>query len=145
MMPNKSSSSWWWVVLTVCVVALAVGGVTLAFSRWPGTDEEKATQNIPSESSVHPDSTSEDGVAPEPEASDSVCRPTGCSSQVCADKDIATDCMYREEYACYKEAVCERQADGQCGWRETDSLRACLDGKLGPPVTTQEEAVTISF
>jgi hypothetical protein len=51
----------------------------------------------------------------------------GCSSQVCSDSpDVVTDCMYREEYACYQTAVCERQANGSCGWTETPALTSCL-------------------
>lgn len=55
------------------------------------------------------------------------CVITGCSSQVCADSEQITDCAYREEYACYESAVCERQSDGNCGWTITDELRVCLE------------------
>jgi len=54
------------------------------------------------------------------------CRTTGCSSQVCADQDVATTCEFRPEFACYRNARCERQADGQCGWTMTPELQACL-------------------
>lgn len=54
------------------------------------------------------------------------CRPTGCSGQVCADADVITTCEYRQEYACYSNAVCERQADGQCGWTLTAAVGRCL-------------------
>ena len=55
------------------------------------------------------------------------CYISGCSGQVCSDqKNIITTCEYKEEYACYKAATCERQADGQCGWTETIELKACL-------------------
>ncbi|WP_437753313.1 hypothetical protein [Sorangium sp. So ce1389] len=57
------------------------------------------------------------------------CVVTGCSGQVCADEDVVTDCEYREEYACYAEhGVCERGASGECGWRQTPELEACLGG-----------------
>lgn len=56
------------------------------------------------------------------------CRPTGCSGQVCSDEDIMTTCEYKEEYACYKSAKCERQASGACGWTETAELKGCLAG-----------------
>ncbi|MGK4002598.1 hypothetical protein WMF31_08240 [Sorangium sp. So ce1036] len=57
------------------------------------------------------------------------CVVSGCSGQVCADEDVATDCAWREEYACYQElGVCERDASGACGWRETPELAACLGG-----------------
>lgn len=56
------------------------------------------------------------------------CVPTGCSGTVCAEagNDIATTCEYRPEYACYRSAQCEPQADGKCGWTQTAELAACL-------------------
>ncbi len=51
----------------------------------------------------------------------------GCSGQICSDqKDAVSTCEYRQEYACYKSAVCERQTGGQCGWTQTSSLTSCL-------------------
>ncbi|MDP3954030.1 MAG: Gmad2 immunoglobulin-like domain-containing protein [bacterium] len=57
------------------------------------------------------------------------CIITGCSSQVCAEEEVITTCEYREEYACYRTAKCERQTDGQCGWTETQELTSCLNAK----------------
>ncbi|HLC82763.1 MAG TPA: hypothetical protein VJI69_02965, partial [Bacteroidia bacterium] len=54
------------------------------------------------------------------------CVVTGCSGQVCASTQVATTCEYKDEYACYKTAVCEKQADGKCGWTMTDELKFCL-------------------
>lgn len=54
------------------------------------------------------------------------CIVTGCSGQVCAEEEVITTCEFRPEYACYKDAVCERQANGECGWTETEKLRRCL-------------------
>ncbi|HVJ92368.1 MAG TPA: hypothetical protein VM580_21355 [Labilithrix sp.] len=56
------------------------------------------------------------------------CKRTGCSGHVCADHDVVTTCIYKPEYACYQEATCERQADGQCGFTQTDELTSCLAG-----------------
>jgi hypothetical protein len=56
------------------------------------------------------------------------CRPTGCSGQVCSDRDVITTCEWREEYACYRNATCERQPSGACGWTPTPELEACLGG-----------------
>ncbi|WP_437671766.1 hypothetical protein [Sorangium sp. So ce131] len=58
------------------------------------------------------------------------CVVTGCSGQICADEDsdIVTTCEFREEYACYAEhSVCERGASGECGWRLTPELEACIE------------------
>lgn len=54
------------------------------------------------------------------------CYRTGCSGQVCADEDVVTTCEYLPEYACYKTAKCERQANGKCGFTDTPELRRCL-------------------
>lgn len=51
----------------------------------------------------------------------------GCSSQLCSDQEgMASTCEYRESYACYQNATCERQQDGQCGWTQTSELALCL-------------------
>ncbi len=51
----------------------------------------------------------------------------GCSSEICSDKqNVASTCIYKEEFACYKTAVCARQQNGQCGWTQTAILSACL-------------------
>jgi eight-cysteine-cluster-containing protein len=56
------------------------------------------------------------------------CAPSGCSNTVCAEvgSNIVTTCEWRDTYACYKTATCERQADGKCGWTDTPELKACL-------------------
>lgn len=55
------------------------------------------------------------------------CVVSGCSGQVCADAGVITTCEWRQEYACYRDAICERTSDG-CAWRMTPELRACLTG-----------------
>ena len=60
--------------------------------------------------------------------SSSGCFVGGCSSQICSDQEgVVSACDWRDEYACYKTATCERQADGSCGWTQTAELRACLE------------------
>jgi hypothetical protein len=54
------------------------------------------------------------------------CFASGCSGQVCSDEMVVSTCMYRPEYACYKQAKCERQATGECGWTPTPAFNACL-------------------
>ena len=69
--------------------------------------------------------------------SPAACVVGGCSGTVCTDNpdDAITTCEWREEYACYREATCERQSDGNCGWTDTRELQACLDhgGPVEPP------------
>jgi hypothetical protein len=61
------------------------------------------------------------------EAAPAECFVGGCSGQVCSDDPgVITTCEFRPEYACYREATCEVQAGGQCGWTETPALAACL-------------------
>ncbi|MES2470799.1 MAG: hypothetical protein V4526_01030 [Patescibacteria group bacterium] len=64
-------------------------------------------------------------AAPAPIAA--ACYVGGCSSQICSDNpDIASTCEFREEYACYRTAKCERQSSGSCGWTPTAELNSCL-------------------
>jgi hypothetical protein len=62
--------------------------------------------------------------APSPQGG---CYVSGCSNQICSSQPNAVStCEYREDYACYQTARCERQASGQCGWTMTDELYSCL-------------------
>lgn len=51
----------------------------------------------------------------------------GCSGQLCTEEQGAVStCEWREAYACYQNAKCERQTNGQCGWTSTPELNMCL-------------------
>ena len=57
------------------------------------------------------------------------CRIDGCSQEICLGKDdqpIVSECLWKEEYGCYKTAKCEVQGGGKCGWSQTDELKSCL-------------------
>ncbi|NTV30963.1 hypothetical protein HGA91_03240 [candidate division WWE3 bacterium] len=54
------------------------------------------------------------------------CIITGCSGQICSDQEMYTTCEYKDEYACYRNAKCERQSNGKCGWTMDNSLSQCL-------------------
>jgi hypothetical protein len=58
------------------------------------------------------------------------CRKTGCSGELCSDTDVASTCLYREEYACFASATCVRQPSGSCGFTPTPELTACLAGPV---------------
>jgi hypothetical protein len=58
--------------------------------------------------------------------SQSACVVTGCSNELCADEARVSSCIWKDEYACYQGATCERQADGACGWTATEELDSCL-------------------
>ena len=67
------------------------------------------------------------------------CAIAGCSGQMCVSADeastIITTCDYKAEYTCYKEALCELQASGKCGWTQTAELKECL---AHPPAANPE-------
>jgi hypothetical protein len=44
-------------------------------------------------------------------------------------KDEISLCLYRDEWACYQRAACERQVTGRCGWTMTEELRNCITEK----------------
>ena len=65
-------------------------------------------------------------ATPEPMVANG-CAVAGCSGQLCVSAaeaaDIVTTCEYKAEYACYREASCEPQAKGKCGWTQTTELK----------------------
>ena len=50
----------------------------------------------------------------------------GCSSELCSDQMLVSPCIWRDEFACYRTAQCERQPGGTCGWTATPELTSCL-------------------
>lgn len=64
----------------------------------------------------------------------------GCSGQICAEGDgpIGSTCEWTDVYACYQAlGVCERDAMGQCGWKQTPELVACVDAGGRLPASGQ--------
>src|SRR5438309_1711101 len=66
------------------------------------------------------------GAGAAPATQDSACRKTGCSGEICSDKDISSTCEAKEEFACYKDAECIRQASGSCAFTPTPELLGCV-------------------
>jgi len=101
----------------ILVAAFACGG-----SQTP----ESSTAPVPGTSPV------EGGASG---AAAKACVPSGCSNTVCAEEGsgVVTTCEWKPEYDCYKQATCERQPSGECGWTMTDPLKACLAGGGGSP------------
>ena len=56
------------------------------------------------------------------------CKVAGCNNEACVSvtEEIFTACEWKEEFACYQAATCERQRDGVCNWTTTPQLQACL-------------------
>ncbi|OHA80319.1 MAG: hypothetical protein A2675_00695 [Candidatus Yonathbacteria bacterium RIFCSPHIGHO2_01_FULL_51_10] len=86
----------------------------------PGFDEGTTTEDTP-------------GVATGTPPVANPCVVGGCSNEICSDESVIGICIYREEFACYRTAKCERQENGSCGWTETLELRMCLDGGATVP------------
>lgn len=54
------------------------------------------------------------------------CIRSGCSGEICADTSRVSTCIFRPEYACYQQAECKRQSNGQCGFTKDAALTSCL-------------------
>lgn len=92
---------------------------------WKGDDDTGAPSTGSDEDPAPPD----DPIPGEDPKDPSECVRGGCSGQLCvaADADpIFTTCEWRDEYACYDTATCEKQTNGGCGWTLTDDLATCL-------------------
>jgi hypothetical protein len=51
----------------------------------------------------------------------------GCSMEACTpDEPEPSPCIYNPAFACYRDATCEPQPGGACGWTPTPELTACL-------------------
>lgn len=60
-----------------------------------------------------------------------LCGISGCNRELCVnfdqvDREDTSSCVFKEEYTCYKEALCQRQESGECAWTMTESLSQCL-------------------
>ena len=75
-------------------------------------------------------------VAPTVPTATPDCVPAGCSKEVCVEaakaSQTVTSCVYLAQFACYKNARCERQADGACGWTQTAELQSCIKASPMP-------------
>lgn len=60
------------------------------------------------------------------------CYVGGCSGELCTDRpDSVSTCIWRDEFACYRDAECARQVGGECGWNQTSELLECLGSDGG--------------
>lgn len=55
------------------------------------------------------------------------CIISGCSGEICADEPMFSACILIPELVCYESTICERQANGYCGWTQTPELTSCLN------------------
>lgn len=78
-------------------------------------------------------------AAVDPDASVQLrCVSAGCSGELCvniADPNAprVSTCIYRPKFACFMEAQCEVQSNGECGWTVSPELTACLEDARETP------------
>ena len=78
-------------------------------------------------------SSMSDGTDMTATANNGGCFVGGCSSEICSDqKDVASNCIFKPEFACYEKSKCERQMDGQCGWTNTPEFGYCINSVEHP-------------
>lgn len=111
--------------LALVLIALFLLGAMLFAVK--SSDKAEAPTNL-SDTNYPSDDTPADSGNSVGNANLGPCYVGGCSSQICSDQpNMASTCEFREEYACYSTAKCERQASGQCGWTDTPELSMCLN------------------
>lgn len=74
----------------------------------------------------------------EPVVTPTPCVTSGCSGEACVSEGErpTTTCEITPDIICLKkEAVCERQTDGQCGWTRTPRFPACLEDEENKKTT----------
>jgi hypothetical protein len=76
-----------------------------------------------------------------------VCKRAGCSGQLCVSsdsKDIVSTCEWKDEYACYQKATCEKQKDNQCGFTPTEESKKCFSDLVPKINLTSIKAIPTS-
>jgi len=145
-------------LIGIAVVLAIIGALVLSFSANRGRDQMFAISNFDDckaagypvmesfpEQCMTPDGRSfvnETQSVPPPTPGPIVangCAVAGCSGQLCVSaaeaEGIVTTCEFKAEYACYREASCEPQANGRCGWTQSAELKQCIaQAKLAPPM-----------
>ena len=101
------------------VVLLAAMASACASAGDRNGSRESGAVTQPGSGSGDSGSSSGDGVS---------CSVSGCASEICASEPLASLCLWRDAFACYRDARCQVQATGYCGWTLTASLAACLTG-----------------
>jgi len=124
--------------VALVAIVIAVGGIFLLRGLTPAPIEQPVVTNFEEcrdvrypilESYPRQCQTPDGRVFMEEiaEADKNSCNTTGCSGQVCSNQEVITTCEFLPEYVCYRNAVCERQSNGECGWTQTNELTQCLE------------------
>lgn len=112
-------------------ISIAVGGYLLCVNKTnpePTASVSVSPTLSPAEASAKEDNSINTLIGSE-RYIETGCKIGGCSGTIChneTDELGITACNYRNEYACYKTARCEKQTNGKCAWTQTSELQSCL-------------------
>lgn len=102
---------------------------TGTYSWWHTSTVQPYTNGSASFTVPEPITTTNTTTITYPSTVAKTCYVGGCSGEICSDSSTAvSNCTYTASYACYKNARCEPQANGACGWTMDSSLMQCLAG-----------------
>lgn len=95
----------------------------------PSSEHPNGCTNVPKSCC-----TQSGGCGPScPQVSQTSCVRAGCYAELCVDErdaeSVTPTCQEREmpaAFLCYRQSVCERQANGSCGWAITPEFTQCL-------------------
>lgn len=116
---GKSAKFFTFGIIACVVIAVLTIGIILLQGR--GKNPDRVVPPVPPQTTVtQPVATSSAGLG---------CVIGGCSNELCVaeGEDVASPCIWTEEFACYEGAICEKQDDGKCGWTQTAELTTCID------------------
>lgn len=126
--------------LRIAVASLLVVALSVPIGLYALTQQTRYTSKAVDTTplSLNPRSTHPPITDPQPIKN--VCVIGGCNGEICTEASqnpVVSVCRWLEEYACYQTAICEVQANGRCGWTQTEILRQCLDQNHPPiiPIT----------
>ncbi len=105
-------------LITLVLSGLFIAGTVVANTTFSTISEIQITQD---DTIVQPEKLN-------------ICHRAGCSGELCVE---GTDpgfsfCVFLPEYGCYYNAECKRQADGVCGWTQTEELTQCIQEARNP-------------
>ncbi len=78
-------------------------------------------------------------------ANNSDCVVSGCNGELCIEKgaQLSSSCEYKNYYVCYNSTVCERQANGECGFTETPDFIECKEAYTSEPDEVRGEQMPV--
>lgn len=126
------------IICASVLAAVTAGAIYVWFSSAPTEKPASAPIPIPTPEQSATATPAPTPTAPPPSTQKSAqCIAAGCNGEICtdaADPPLASICIYKDEYACYRTGTCAVQSDGNCGWTQTSALKTCIaDARCGAP------------